>query len=101
MAKSKTVTHKRAKTVARRQTPLRQATKAPASPPAKAPTKLDTLIALLSAKRGATVPDMMEATGWQSHSVRGALAGAIRKRGCTVTSQNVDGERRYRIETAR
>lgn len=88
------------KTVARRQTPLRNTRKTPATTPAAAPkaaTKLDSLIGLLRGRRGATVPDMMEATGWQAHSVRGALAGALKKRGYTITSEKTDGERRYRI----
>jgi hypothetical protein len=93
---------KKTKTVARRQTPLRNthASAAPAAAP-KATTKLEALIALLRARRGATVPDMMEATGWQAHSVRGALAGALKKRGHVVTSEKSDGERRYRIEANR
>jgi len=40
---------------------------------------------------------MCAATGWQSHSVRGALAGALRKKGFDVTSDVSDGTRRYRI----
>ncbi|MDZ4775419.1 MAG: DUF3489 domain-containing protein [Alphaproteobacteria bacterium] len=100
MAKKAPAPRKRAKTVAHRQTPLRRpAAKAAAVDTGKMPTKLDTLIALLSTKRGATVPDLMEATGWQSHSVRGALAGALKKRGHAITSMKNDGERRYRIET--
>jgi hypothetical protein len=39
---------------------------------------------------------MVEATGWQQHSVRGALAGALKKRGLAITSEKVDGVRRYR-----
>jgi hypothetical protein len=39
----------------------------------------------------------MKATGWQQHSVRGALAGALKKRGHTINSDKVDGVRRYRI----
>ncbi|WP_417497453.1 DUF3489 domain-containing protein [Maricaulis sp.] len=37
------------------------------------------------------------ATGWQAHSVRGALAGALRKKGHIITSTVDDGVRRYRI----
>jgi hypothetical protein len=41
---------------------------------------------------------MVEATGWQAHTVRGALAGALKKRlGLAVTSEKVDGARVYRI----
>jgi hypothetical protein len=54
---------------------------------------------LLKAKRGATIPEMMEATGWQSHSVRGFIAGSLRKRhGLEAISEKRDGEdRRYRL----
>jgi hypothetical protein len=43
---------------------------------------------------------MVEATGWQPHSVRGAMAGALKKRGLTTTSEKLDGARRYRAEQA-
>lgn len=60
--------------------------------------KAATIVALLKSKRGATIPELMEATGWQSHSVRGFLAGALRTRhGLQPVSEKRDGElRRYR-----
>lgn len=61
----------------------------------KAPSKLDQLEALLMRKNGASIAEMMEATGWQQHSVRGAMAGALRKRGLVITSDKSDGTRRY------
>ncbi len=63
-------------------------------------TKLDTLEKLLKRKNGASIAGMVKATGWQQHSVRGAMAGALKKRGHTIISEKVDGTRRYRIETA-
>lgn len=43
----------------------------------------------------------MEATGWQKRSVRGFLAGTLKKKhGLTAVSTKVDGTRIYRIETA-
>ncbi len=65
---------------------------------AKPASKLDTLEKLLKRKNGATIAEMAKATGWQQHSVRGAMAGALKKRGHTITSEKVDGTRRYRIE---
>lgn len=62
------------------------------------PTKLDQLEKMLLRKNGASIAEMMKATGWQSHSVRGALAGALKKRGLAITSEKIDGVRRYRAE---
>jgi hypothetical protein len=77
-------------------------TKTAAKPavPTKPASKLDTLEKLLTRKTGATIAEMVKATGWQQHSVRGALAGAMKKRGHAVTSDKVDGVRRYRIAEA-
>lgn len=66
----------------------------------KAPSKLDQLAKLLARKNGASIAEMMQATGWQQHSVRGALAGSLKKRGLLITSEKVDGTRRYRAEKA-
>ena len=72
----------------------------PPSPPAepvKPATKLDILASLLGREEGATVDQLMAATGWRRHSVRGALAGAMKQRfGAKVTSAVVDGVRTYR-----
>ena len=66
-------------------------------------TKHDRVLALLARREGATISEMMEATDWQQHSVRGFLAGTVKKKlGFTLTSKKLDGElRRYRIETKR
>ncbi len=67
---------------------------------AKAHTKLDKLEKLLIRNNGASVEEMMKATGWQQHSVRGAMAGALKKkRGLVITSEKHDGVRRYRAST--
>lgn len=70
----------------------------PMSPQSKKPSKLDTLEKLLTRKNGARIAEMMAATGWQQHSVRGAVAGALKKRGLTITSQKTDDVRRYHAE---
>ena len=71
----------------------------PAQPTPKV-TKLDQLIALLKAPDGATMDEMMAATGWQAHSLRGAMAGALRKKGLAATSAKTDGVRRWRLTEA-
>ncbi|MFC3085396.1 DUF3489 domain-containing protein [Tabrizicola soli] len=64
-------------------------------------SKLDRLLIRLRQPGGATISDLMDATGWQAHSVRGAIAGALRKKGHTVVSGKTDGgERRYRLQGA-
>lgn len=60
-------------------------------------SKLVQLVTLLSRPDGATLAELVEATGWKSHSVRGALAGALKRKGHAVTSEKLEGERRYRI----
>lgn len=66
--------------------------------PAQAANKLDTIVTLLRRPHGATLPMLMGQTGWQAHSIRGAIAGTIKKRlGLAVESKRVGGERVYRI----
>jgi hypothetical protein len=66
-------------------------------------TKHDRILTLLSRRQGATIPEMMEASGWQQHSVRGFLAGTVKKKlGFTLTSSKAAGDlRRYRIDPKR
>jgi hypothetical protein len=70
----------------------------PLAPTPKAPSLLDQLAALLAREAGASIAEMVEATSWQQHSVRGAMAGALKKRGLIITSDKTDGVRRYRAE---
>ena len=61
-------------------------------------SKTTTLRALLERPVGATVPQMTEATGWLPHSVRGFIAGTLKKKlGLTVTSDKSEAGRVYRI----
>ncbi len=64
-------------------------------------TKQAVLIELLRRAEGATLPQMTEATGWQIHTVRGAMAGALKKKlGLEITSEKQTGtDRVYRITT--
>ena len=56
------------------------------------------MVALLNRPQGATIAALVEATGWQSHSVRGFLAGVVRKKlGLTLQSDKTDRERVYRV----
>ena len=67
----------------------------------KSPTKLSILISLMQRGCGASLAEMQEATGWQAHSVRGALSGSIAKaKGIAVTSRLVGAQRRYFIDGA-
>ncbi len=60
------------------------------------------VIGLLQRPEGATIAQIMEATGWQQHTCRGTLAGTLKKRlGLTITSSKAAGSQRiYRIESA-
>ena len=69
---------------------------APAPAAVRQPGKLDLIEGLLRSADGASIAEMMTATGWQAHSVRGAMAGAIRKRGLVISSEKISEERRYR-----
>ncbi len=61
-------------------------------------SKQSRLIAMLQSPTGATIAAMMKATGWQQHSVRGFLAGVVRKRlKLKLGSKKVDGNRVYQI----
>ena len=57
--------------------------------------KLGAMAALLRRAEGATIALLVEATGWKEASVRGALAGALKTRGLTISSDKADGVRTY------
>ena len=71
-------------------------------------TKQERMLTLLSRPEGASIEEMMQATDWQQHSVRGFLAGTVKKKlGFPLTSSKAEAGarrtdvRRYRIETRR
>jgi len=71
----------------------------PISKPKREGSKQSVLVALMKRSGGATLAQMVEATGWQAHTVRGCMAGALKKKlGLTIDSvKEVGGERVYRV----
>src|SRR4051812_45977026 len=74
-----------------------------ALPAPKAKTRADTkhgrILAMLRTPAGATISGLMTATDWQQHSVRGFLAGVVRKKlGLNLVSEQTDKGRIYRIK---
>ncbi len=71
----------------------------PAQPEQRSARKQQILLDLLSRPEGATIPQLIAATGWQAHSVRGVMSGVLKKKlGVQVTSSKVAGGARiYRV----
>lgn len=64
----------------------------------KSKSKTEQILTLLGRSSGASIPEMMKSTGWQAHSVRGFLAGSLKKKGHAVSSElDGGGVRRYRL----
>jgi hypothetical protein len=83
----------------RKAKPSRKATGAKKPAPARRGTKTAKILDLLKRPGGVTLKELIKATGWQPHSVRGFLSGAIgKKMGTPVkSSQRADGELAYRL----
>ena len=82
--------------------PRKMAREPEAMPPTLAEprvSKSDLVIGLLQRTGGATLDEMVAATGWLPHTTRAALTG-LKKKGHQVTSDKTDGVRRYRIESS-
>lgn len=76
-------------------TPETEKVKAPAEAPKI--TKKALVQNLLEAEKGTTIEEIAKQTGWQNHTVRGHLS-TMKKNNITITSERIDGERRYFIK---
>lgn len=84
--------------VASTRKPTRQPVSDPETKKPHRGSKQSHVIAMLQSPKGTTIAAMMKATGWQQHSVRGFLAGVVRKRlKLKLHSKRVDGEQVYRV----
>ena len=109
---NETKTTKKATAGARRANvaPAKAKTGKKATPKKKAPksarndaregSKTATILDLLKRPEGATAKELLKATGWQPHSLRGFISGTLgKKMGLTVTStKGGDGERTYSVK---
>ena len=83
--------------------PSRRRRRTASSSALRSGTKQALLVDLLRRKDGATIAEAVKATGWQPHSVRGAISGTLKKKlGLAVASDKVEGRGRvYRITAKR
>jgi hypothetical protein len=90
-SKTKVTTRSATQKISKRKSRIRSA--------ARPDTKHARIIAMLRAPAGTTVAAIMTATDWQQHSVRGFLAGVVRKRlGLNLVSEQTAKGRVYRIK---
>jgi hypothetical protein len=79
--------------------PRRRSTRGSRRETMRSDTKRARIIAMLRTPAGATIAAMMTATDWQQHSVRGFLAGVVRRKlGLNLVSETTDDGRIYRIK---
>lgn len=75
-------------------------TATPAAAPAQAPSRKEQIMGLIGRKKGATLAEIMKATGWQAHSVRGFMSTSAKAGAAIVSSKNDAGERTYQLQAA-
>src|SRR6202171_1632061 len=100
-SRSKTATRSTARKTSK---PKSRARSAPVSykPATSSNTKQARIIAMLRTPAGATIASLVTATEWQQHSVRGFLAGVVRRKlGLNLVSEQTDKGRVYRIRDGR
>jgi hypothetical protein len=79
--------------------PRKQLPSAASKSASRPDTKHSRIVALLRTSAGTTIAAIMTATGWQQHSVRGFLAGVVRKKlGLNLISEQTEKGRVYRIK---
>jgi hypothetical protein len=95
---AQTTARKTAKLKVDTQSAVSQRRQSSVEQPGRSESKQARIIAMLRAPSGATIDAMVHATGWQQHSVRGFLAGVIRKKlSLNLVSAAAEGGRIYRI----
>lgn len=72
-----------------------EAIESPAIAVEKTQTKQSIIVALLSQEGGTTLDELIKATKWQPHSVRGHLSNLRKKRGIAIEAKLSSGEKRY------
>src|ERR1700694_1839249 len=97
-SKPKTATRSTARKIAK-SGPRKRSAPASSRPVAGHDTKHARIIAMLRMPTGATIAAIMAVTDWQQHSIRGFLAGVVRKKlGLNLVSEQTDNGRVYRIK---
>jgi Protein of unknown function (DUF3489) len=99
MSKPKTKTSSRKKPAKQRKSKVKKSSSAMAtSVSRRTATKRDRVLTLLRSQGGTTIAAIVRATGWRPHSVRGFLAGMVKKKlGLDLASEKTSSGRTYRI----